>query len=354
MGFDRLPPSHRGDGVKIAVLDSGAAASHPDLTGRIADGRDVIGEDDKSWREDSIGTGTHQAVLIGGRDDGSGVVGLAPETELHICRIAPGGYYADLIEALDYCIDQAVDVALISTGGTGASGLLAGKIQEALQSGVACIAAAGDTGGPIGYPAALPGVLAVGAIGQLGSFPPGSGLAALLTGPPTPDGFFVPRFSSHGPGIDCCAPGLAIVSGLPPTSYGPLGGTAVAAAHVAAIAALVLAHHPDFQPAPGRPPASRNANRVHRLLQLILASCRPLPQLGWHRSGAGIPDAAAAVGMAPWGSYSTPSSTAAQPAAGAAASSRGTPEGRFSQEDLDPLEAAMRSAGLIPSWGSAP
>src|SRR5260221_467266 len=71
MGVDRLPPTHRGDGIRIALIDSGVSFGHPDLAGRIADGRDVVGEDDKSWREDLIGSGTHQAVLIAGRDDGS-------------------------------------------------------------------------------------------------------------------------------------------------------------------------------------------------------------------------------------------------------------------------------------------
>src|SRR5262249_57040259 len=123
-----------------------------------------------------------------------------------------------------------------------------------------------------------------------GSFPPGSGMAAELTGPPTPDGFFVPRFANHGPGIDCCAPGVAIVSGLPPASYGPLGGTAIAAAHVAAVAGLVLAHHPQFPPPPGRPPVIRDGDRTDRLFQQILASCRPLPHPRPPPSPARIPD----------------------------------------------------------------
>ncbi len=212
MGFDRLPPTHRGDGIRIAIVDSGVAAEHPDLTRRIADGRDVVGEDDKSWQEDPIGTGTHQAVLIAGRDDGSGVVGLVPEAEVHVCRTAPGGTCADLIEALDYCIEQEADVALLSVGITQDSWLLAGKVRQAREHGIACVAAVGDGGGPIAWPAAVPGVLAVSAIGQLGSFPPDSGIAAELTGPPTPDGLFVPHFANHGPGIDCCAPGVAIVS----------------------------------------------------------------------------------------------------------------------------------------------
>src|SRR5260370_1273518 len=131
--------------------------------GRIADGRDVVGEDDKSWREDLIGSGTHQAVLIAGRDDGSGVIGLAPEAEVHVCRTAPGGTCADLIEALDYCVAQEIDVALISVGVTQGLRLLADKIRQARQHRLTCGAAAGDGAGPIAHPAALPGVRAGGA-----------------------------------------------------------------------------------------------------------------------------------------------------------------------------------------------
>ncbi len=344
MGFDRLPPTHRGDGIRIAIVDSGVAAEHPDLTRRIADGRDVVGEDDKSWREDPIGTGTHQAVLIAGRDDGSGVVGLVPEAELHVCRTAPGGTCADLIEALDYCIEQEADVALLSVGITQDSGLLAGKLHQAREHGIACVAAAGDGGGPIAWPAAVPGVLAVSAIGQLGSFPPDCGIAAELTGPPTPDGLFVPHFANHGPGIDCCAPGVAIVSGLPPASYGPLGGTAVAAAHVAATAGLVLAHHPQFRPEAGRP-VRRDASRVDRLFQLILASCRPLPGLGPLQSGAGVPDAAVAAGVTPRGSHPPLPGPVSRPPGPPAES---PPAEELTRAALASLEAAMRSAGLIP------
>ncbi len=124
----------------------------------------------------------------------------------------------------------------------------------------------------------------------------------------------------------------------------PLGGTATAAAHVAAIAVLVLAHHPQFRPEPGRHPVARDASRADRLFQLILASCRPLPDLGPLRSGAGIPDAAVAVGVAPWGSHSR--WHAAVPRWSA---SPGDPRGQEepTRAALANLEAAMRSAGLI-------
>lgn len=347
MGFDRLPPTHRGHGVKIALVDTGVAAGHPDLIGQIADGRDVVGEDDKSWQEDMIGAGTHHAVLIAGQDDGTGVTGLAPEAEVHICRAAPGGHCADLIEALDYCIDQEIDVAMIAAGVPGQSELLAGKVAEARQHGVACVAAAGDGGGPVAHPAALPGVLSVGSVGLLGSFPQSSGLAAQLSGMPTSDGFFAPRSGSYGPGLDCCGPGVAIVSGLPPASYGLVAGTGTAATHVAAAAALVLAHHPQFRPRDGREPVVRDASRVDRLFQLIIGSCRPLPELGPFRSAAGLPDAAAALGAAPWSAPTSWQASPAEPSSGSSATRQRPADDEPARAALARLDAAMRSAGLI-------
>lgn len=341
MGFGMLPDAHRGQGIKIAVIGSGVAAAHPDLAGRLAGGRDVVGQDDKSWREDLIGTGTHQAALIGGQDNGTGVTGLASEAEVHICRTSPSGTCADLIEALDYCIEHKVDVALISTGITADSRLLAAKISQARQRGIACIAAAGDGGREIACPATLPGVLAVGAVGQVGTFPSSSGIGAELTGPPTADGLFAPGSANYGPGLDCCAPGIAVVSALPPASYGPLNGTGVAAAHVAAAAALVLAHNPQFRRECRHWPVARNASRVDRLFQLILASCRPLHPIGRLRAGAGLPDVAAAVGVAPRRTHvpvHVPAGDQAMPSA---------PPGQ-AEDPLRAVLAVMESAGLLP------
>jgi subtilisin family serine protease len=338
MGFGWLPPTYRGNGVRVALIDSGVAAGHPDLSGRIEHGRDLIGRDEqKGWQEDLIGTGTHHATLIAGRDDGTGIVGLAPEAEIHICRVSPGGSAADLIEALDYCIEQQVDVAMFGACIPEQSVLLAGKVEEARQNGIACIAA-GDSGG-LCWPAALPQVLAVGAIGQLGTFPPEDTDTATLTSPPSPEGFFVPVFSSGAPGssaVDCCAPGVAVISGLPPSSYGPLSSAGTAAAHVTALAALILAHHPLFRRQPGQPDMTRDSDRPARLLEMIKGSCRPLPQLDPARTGAGIPDAAVALSVAPWATHPPLSMPYPAPAP--------TPDGRT---PLEPLTAAMRAAGLI-------
>jgi len=158
-----------------------------------------------------------------------------------------------------------------------------------------------------------------------------------VTGPVTAEGFFVPRFSP--PGADCCAPGVAVISGLPPASYGPLSGTGTAATHVAALAALVLAHHPLFRAGPSGP--ARDATRPARLLNVLKASCRPLPQLDPARTGAGIPDVAVALGVAPWGAY--PPLTMPYPGS----SELSWPSGpSAAATSLDPLTAAVRAAGL--------
>lgn len=334
MGFGRLPPTYRGNGVRVALIDSGVATGHPDLAGRIEKGRDLIGQDqEKGWQEDLVGTGTHHATLIAGRDDGTGIVGLAPEAEIHICRVTPGGSTAALIEALDYCIEQRMDVAMLGACVREQSALLTAKVEEAWRNGIACIAAAQSADGPC-WPATSPYVLTVGAIGQLGTFPPDGTDTAAVTPRLTPEGFFVP--APDTPAVDCRAPGVAIISGIPPSSYGPLSGSGTAAAHVTALAALILAHHPLFRREPGKPSMTRDWTRPAWLLELIKGSCRPLVPLDPARTGAGMPDAAVALGVAPWGFY--PPLPMPYPALSPALEGR-TP--------LEPLNAAMVAAGLI-------
>src|SRR5207248_5062697 len=113
---DRLPPTFRGHGVKIAIVDSGVAAVPEDVAERVHGGRDVVGQDDKSWQEDAVGFGTLAAGLIAATPDRSHVVGLAPEAELHACKVFPGGRFGDLVEALDYCLAQDVDIISLGVG----------------------------------------------------------------------------------------------------------------------------------------------------------------------------------------------------------------------------------------------
>jgi subtilisin len=144
------------------------------------------------------------------------------------------------------------------------------------------------------FPAWLPTVLGVGALGQLGTYPPDSYHATQVQGVPSPDGLFPARFSASGPGVDVFAPGVAVVSTVPAGPLAAVDGTSVAAAHVTALAALVLAHHPEFRDGY----RVRGADRVDRLRQIIIATSRPM-MLGDPRYVAGLPDAVAAVGLSP-------------------------------------------------------
>lgn len=293
MRMDKLPPQFRGRGVKIAVIDTGAATSHTNLR-QLGPGFDIINRDTHadSWNQDLLGHGSHCAGVIGGADPSFGILGFAPEAEIHVCKLFPGGQVSQLIEALEYCIEHQIDVVNLSLGGTEPSEALEQQILRAKRFGVACIAAAGNSGDAVQYPASSPHVLAVAAIGKTGEFPPDSYHTETMNGDADAEGYFTTRFSCYGPRVDVCAPGVAIVSSVPPNNFAAWDGTSVAAPHVTGLAALVLAHHPAFQ-GPGRAP---NAERVERLFQLIRLSARRVTLGDPGRVGYGLPDALVALG----------------------------------------------------------
>ncbi|MEU1695597.1 S8 family serine peptidase [Streptomyces hirsutus] len=298
MRVDRLPPTFRAFGIKIAVIGTGVSADHPDLKQRVRSGVDFVRGTEEGWAQDRVGSGTHAAGIIAGADTGKGIIGIAVDAELDVCKVLPDGHFSDLIAALDHCIEREVDIAHIAVATPYPSALVSRKLADAGAAGIACIAPAGDTGGPIAFPASLPTVFAVGGLGAFGSYPPDTSHAT-HTGPQlTPEGLFAAPFSCHGPGIDAAAPGVAVLSCAPEGGYAALDGTGTASAHVAGLAALVLAHHEDFhgQLLP------RGPGRVQHLFEIIAASCRQLAAPGTveaARTGRGLPDALVALGLAP-------------------------------------------------------
>ncbi|WP_406724915.1 S8 family peptidase [Streptomyces sp. GD-15H] len=292
MCLDRIPPTYRAHGIRIAVIDSGIATSHPDLEGRVAGGVDVA--ERKSWSVDVSGHGTHCAGTIAGADNGRGIIGSAAEAEIHACKIFPSGRLSDLLEALDYCIEHSIDVVNLSLGTREHSALVAHKIAAARKLGMACIAASGNNGGEqILFPGTLDTVLTVAAMGKTGEGPEDSSHAFQVFGKPTAEGYYSAKFSAYGPGVDLCAPGVAIVSSVPPANYAAQDGTSMAAPHVTSLAALVLAHHPDFQ----QRFSGRDEARVEHLFQILRDSCEPLDFGDPRRSGAGLPNAVRALGL---------------------------------------------------------
>ena len=294
MRLDQLPPHYRGQGIKIAIIDSGAANSHDDLK-KITRGYDVINKahSTSTWNIDTIAHGSHCAGVIAGADSQSGIRGFAPDAEVHACKLFPGGQVSQLIDALEYCIEKQIDVVNLSLGGAEPSEALEQQIQRARQAGVACIVAAGNSGGAVQYPASSPNVLAVAAIGRMNEFPSDSYHTQTLTQHVDANGYFSARFSCYGPEIAVCAPGVAITSSVPDNNFAAWDGTSMAAPHVTGLAALVLAHHPDFQSSG----MVRTAERVERLFQIIKMSCRPVQLGDQRRTGYGLPDVMLALGL---------------------------------------------------------
>jgi subtilisin len=296
MRMDQLPSTFRGQGIKIAVIDSGIATSHEELA-RVHNGFDIVNKKNSpdTWNEDALGHGSHCAGVIGGADLASGIRGFAPEAELHACKLFPGGQVSQLIDALEYCIEKQIDVVNLSLGGADTSEALEQQIQRAKRAGIACIVAAGNSGGPVQYPASSPNVLAVAAIGKLDEFPPDSYHAQTLTQNVDANGYYTASFSCFGPQVGVCGPGVAIASTVPPNNYAAWDGTSMAAPHITGLAALILAHHPEFQSIY----KIRNADRVERLFQVIRMSARRVSLADPTRIGLGLPDAVLALALQP-------------------------------------------------------
>lgn len=292
MRFDQIPDHCRGADVKIALIDSGVATSHK-LLADIEHGIDARRGEDRSWSNDVTGHGTPCASIIHAAAQADhGIRGYAPDSELHVCKLPLDARCSDLIAALDDCLQNGIDVACVGVGCERGSVLVEQHIAMAKQQGVSIVAAAGNSGERILFPACSPHVVAVGAVGRMGSFAedsPQAAQAAAATA--AAGGLFVPPFSCRGSELDLCAPGVAVIACQSPDGYAVCDGTSLAAAHVAALAALILADHADFKGSF----IAKDAHRVERLFQILKETAQPIGH-PW-QTGAGLPDAARALGV---------------------------------------------------------
>ena len=280
-----------GAGIRVGIIDSGCDNTHPSLR-HITRGKDFSrtqGESrngDGNWTDDALGYGTHSAGLVAAAPAaGQGLAGIAPEAEVHVLKVFPGGRLSDLLVALDECIVRELDVVCLNVGCEEPSELLDQKLREMRHKGIACVAAATSSIGWQPFPAAQSSVLAVGAIGKLREYPPDTCHGQAAIGEPIGnDGLFPAAFTGAGPHVALSAPGVAVLSTVP-GGYAALDGTGIAAAQVAGLAALILAHHPLLQGTF----RARTEQRVSTLFGMLRACAMPYfadPM----RSGAGVPD----------------------------------------------------------------
>ncbi|MFE5947962.1 S8 family serine peptidase [Streptomyces sp. NPDC056480] len=286
MRLHQIPPTYRGHGIKIALLDSGADITHPDLKDTVRTGYDFT----RLGGEDSTGHGTWCAGIIAAADNRIGITGIAAEAEVHALKLFPGGHVSDLLEAVDYCITHRIDIAQVNLAYPAPSQLAAWKLLDAHAAGIAIVAPAGDTAGPLTHPAALPHVLAVGALTHVAH--PADRPHTFLQ--PRWAGLCPAPFTAAGPGVDLAAPGVAAITTAAGGGYTTAGGSAIAAAHATGLAALLLAHHDQLRTQAMR----RTPVRTSQLYNLLRTACQLVPGADPACTGAGIADAPTALGMA--------------------------------------------------------
>lgn len=253
----------RGRGVKVAVIDTGVNAGHPDLTDAVRGGVNFL--DPNAPPLDDNGHGTHVTGIIAARDNEIGVVGVAPEAEVYSLKAFDGqgaGAISNIISAVEWCVQNGMQVVNMSFGGN-KNRALGRALQAALEAGVILVAAAGNSGRPnsVDFPASHPGVLAVTALNADDT----------LAG-----------YSSRGPEVDLAAPGSRILSAYG-DGYRELSGTSMAAPHVSGVAALLLAREPGL-----------SGDEVARRLK---ETATTLPYLAPEEQGAGLVNAPASLGI---------------------------------------------------------
>ncbi len=227
-GFARIDAAgaqraSRGDGVTVAVIDTGLDPQHPDLLGRISAGRDFAGRPSDGAGERH---GTEVAgVIAASANNGIGIVGVAPGVRLLPLRACWGGGTGQaarcnsftLARALAAALAERPDIINLSLGGP-RDPLLEKLLAQALARGIVVVGALPPGGTREGFPAAVPGVLAV-AIAEDGIV--GQGVLA--------------------------APGRRVLTLAPGGGYDYASGSSMAAAHVSGVVALLRALDPKLE-----------------------------------------------------------------------------------------------------------
>ncbi|WP_405021730.1 S8 family serine peptidase (plasmid) [Kitasatospora sp. NBC_00070] len=278
MRLNQVPPTFRGHGTTIALLDAGVDAAHPDLKDSVVGGHDFTSADGLGWQEDATGHGTQCAGVIAAADNRTGITGIAADAKLHALKLYPNGRVSHLLRALDWCITHGIDIAQINLACPQPSQLVAWKILDTRTAGTTLIAPAGDTHTTAAFPASLPTVISAGALAHTGTQP--------RDGQAGHHGPYTPAFTPVG--ADFAAPGVAVVTTGRDSGYTPADGTAIAAAHLTGLAALLAAHHGQLR---------STAGRVDILTTLMAAAARPVPGTDPTRTGRGLPDAPTALGQ---------------------------------------------------------
>jgi subtilisin family serine protease len=281
----------RGQGVTVAVIDSGVKATVSDLARSVTTGPNLTGVNTPSSNPNWGVHGTWMASLIAGHGHGvnSGIYGTAPAAHVLSIRVITdrsdpeyAKYQAEplsrgqreLAKAIRYAVAQHAGVISMSLGYSMASRQVRAALQDALSHGVVVVASSGNSGStaaarsrgqaPYSFPADYPGVLGVGAVNR--------------SGKPA-------RFSSANLSVQVAAPGVNVPAQGNDGQYWLVSGTSPACALTAGVAALIKSRYPGLAPA--------------LVVRAITSSTRNRPRGGYDdQVGFGTVDAVAALAAA--------------------------------------------------------
>lgn len=254
----------RGDGSKVAIIDTGADVRHPDLRAQIDVRLDFVGDHVDEFEADAHGTAI--AGIIGASsDNGIGIVGVAPSAELSILRAC---WYEDrneaavcdtftLAKALSFAIESPAKVINLSLGGP-PDPLLARLVQEALSAGKIVVAAAPLITADGAFPAGIAGVIVADAI---------------------------ERQTGAATGSTVFAPGDDILVAIPGGGFDYASGSSLSAAHVTGIVALLVSRQPALTPAAAGALLIDAGDPAHG----SVSACRALARL-LGETGCGTPE----------------------------------------------------------------
>ncbi|MFG1881804.1 type VII secretion-associated serine protease mycosin [Micromonospora sp. NPDC049102] len=268
----------RGRGVIVAIPDTGIEP-HPDLQENLLTGTDIIIEGNGQRDDTGHGTGMAGLVAAHGLSNNTGALGIAPEAEIlpiRTSRTDEDGDSDNLAAGIDFAVSEGAKIISISSI-AGPNSRLGSAVAAAIQADVVIVAGVGnkprDT--VVGYPAAYPGVVAVGGVDQQGN---------------------VASLSVTGPEVDVVAPAVDIYSTSINGKYRKGTGTSDATAIVAGAAALIRSKYP-YLPAQevahrltatalDKGPPGRDDEYGYGVIDLVAALTADVPPLGFESVSA--------------------------------------------------------------------
>jgi subtilisin family serine protease len=214
-----------GDGVIVAVIDTGCDTNHEDLKNTIIDSANFVNTKEKV--NDIAGHGTHVASTIAAENNGTGMVGVAPKTKIIAVKALGdngSGNLNNIANAIRWSADRKVDFITMSLGSAYPAQLLESAIDYAANKGCIMFCAAGNSGKntDIMYPAKYNHTIAIGAINQ---------------------NLERTDFTCSGDSLDFLAPGYNILGCVPGNKYALMSGTSMSNPFVVGCASLLLSYN---------------------------------------------------------------------------------------------------------------